>query len=124
MIASHLEMEEEAVLTKIEELISAGILVGKISEDGTRFFMSNVKVSDAPIIPSKNESVELVTPDTSVGKYAVLAGIASIVSGFVLRSLTGLTLAMSNMGTSLILVGFMTLAAGWLYISRKQVSLA
>ncbi len=50
MIASHLEMEEETVLIKIEELISAGILDGRVSDDGTRFYMSNVKVSVAPVV--------------------------------------------------------------------------
>ncbi|MCK5239676.1 MAG: hypothetical protein KAR33_09030 [Candidatus Thorarchaeota archaeon] len=123
MIASHLEMEEETVLIKIEELISAGTLVGKLSEDGTRFFKSNVKVSEAPVIPSTYQAVEIEEPDTKVGKYSMIAGIASIVSGLVLRSITGLSLAMTNMSTSLTLFGFVILAAGWLYISRKQVSI-
>jgi hypothetical protein len=122
MMASHLEMQEEVVLNRIKELLSAGTLTGKISEDETRFFKSDVKVSDAPIIRSNAESVELVHPDTSVGKYMMLTGIASIVSGLVLRSLTGIALALTNMGTSLTLVGFVVLAAGWLYISRKEAS--
>jgi hypothetical protein len=122
MIASHLEMEDEAVLNRIKELVSDGTLAGKISEDETRFFKSDVKVSEAPIIRSNDESVEIVHPDTSVGKYMMLTGIASIVSGLILRSLTGITLALTNMGTSLTLVGFIVLAAGWLYISRKESS--
>ena len=80
MIASHLEMEEEIVLIKIEELISSGILDGRVSDDGTRFYMSNVKVSEAPVIPSTYQSVEIEDPDTRVGKYSMIDGIASILS--------------------------------------------
>jgi hypothetical protein len=122
IIASHIEKDEEVVLETIKDYISSGVLTGKLSEDETRFFKSDVKVSDAPVVRSNKESVELVQPDTSVGKYLMLTGIISIISGLVLRSLTGITLALTNMGTSLTLVGFIILASGWLFISRKEAT--
>ena len=122
MIASHIDKEEEDVIEIIKEYVSSGVLAGRLSEDETRFFKSDVKVSNAPIIRSNQATVEFVQPDTSVGRYVMLTGIASIVSGLLLRSLTGITLAMTNMGTSLTLVGFIILAAGWFYISRKEAT--
>ncbi|MFW9850708.1 MAG: hypothetical protein ACFFF4_16390 [Candidatus Thorarchaeota archaeon] len=124
MIASQLDMEEESVIDRIQELLSTGLLNGSLSEDQARFYRTDIVVSKAPIIRSNDQTVELEKPDTRAGKYAAYAGLASIIGGFVIRGLAGLEVSLSNMGASMILLGIIVLASGWLYVSRKQVSIA
>ncbi|MDF1540147.1 MAG: hypothetical protein P1Q69_14725 [Candidatus Thorarchaeota archaeon] len=123
MIALKLGFAEDDVRSRLADLIDEGAIDGTLTEDGTRFFLSSVRISDAPIIRSNAESVVLEQPDTKIGKYGAIAGLASIIAGFVMRGLSGLAESLANMGAAAILLGIMLLAGGWLYISRKQVSL-
>ena len=124
MIASRLGLEEENVRQRLIELMNDGLIEGTLTEDGSRFFLASVKVSDAPAIRSNTETIVIEYPDTSMGKYTALAGLASIIGGFILRGLSGLMETLANIGAASILLGIALLAGGWLYISRKQVSIA
>lgn len=123
MIASILELDEDDVRLHLSDLVKAGAINGFLNEDGTRFFLSSIKVSEAPIIHTNTESVVLEQPDTRIGKYIAIAGLFSIIAGFVMRGLSGFSESFTNIGASAILMGIALLAAGWLYVSRKQVSL-
>ncbi len=123
MISSKLSLTEDEARLRLIDLVNEGVLDGALTEDGTRFFLSSVTISDAPIIRSNAESLVLERPDTTIGKYSVFAGLASIIAGFVIRGLSGFIESLANMGAAAILLGMMLLAGGWLYISRKQVSL-
>ncbi|MFW9910802.1 MAG: hypothetical protein ACFFEF_19780 [Candidatus Thorarchaeota archaeon] len=124
MIAAKLGSDIDDVRNQIQEYIDGGRLRGSISEDGARFFSSNVKKSEAPIIRQNNEAIALETPDNRNGKYAMLLGLGSIIVGASVRGLGSFFPGIQNFGASMILIGIVTLAAGWLYISRRQVSIA
>jgi len=123
MIASKLELDEDDIRIHLSDLVNAGAINGTLTEDGTRFFLSSIRVSEAPIIRTNTESVAIEQPDTKIGKYVAMAGLSSIIAGFVIRGLSGSLESFANIGASAILMGMALLAGGWLYVSRKQVSL-
>lgn len=124
MIASRLNLDEDGVRSRLNYLIAEGAIQGTLTEDGSRFFLSDVRVSDAPIIRPNDQSIAIEQPDTKVGKYVAFAGLASIIAGAVMRGLGGIMESLGNIGASAILLGIVLLAGGWLYISQKQVSIA
>jgi len=122
MIASALEMDVENVTIEIESLIQKGILHGYITEDRTRFFKTDVKISKAPSVRSNADEFVIQQPETRSSKYTMIAGLLSITSGFVARALLPLSEIAQSIGASLVLIGMAILAAGWLYLSKQTSS--
>ena len=122
MIARALQMDEDDVRNQLEDLLTVGLLHGIISEDGSRFFKSDVRVSSAPSIRSNAEELVLESADTTTSKYLMVGGILSIVGGLITRALTPLSETLQSIGASFVLMGIAILAGGWLMLSRKTSS--
>ena len=111
--------EEEARIA-LQELVSEGSLVGKFTEDGTRFFLSDVKVSEAPILAPADVGYEIETKSSKVPKMVVLSGMILIAIGFVLRGLTAFSQILENAGGAVIMIGLATLMVGWMMFSKMN----
>ncbi|MFW9920445.1 MAG: hypothetical protein ACFFED_12655 [Candidatus Thorarchaeota archaeon] len=122
MIASALETDEESIITQIENLIGLGILHGYITEDRTRFFKSDIKMSKAPSIRSNAEELIIEHPNTKNSKYAMVGGIVSIIGGLVGRSIAPASEVLQSIGASFVLIGMIILAGGWLFLSKQTSS--
>ena len=122
LIARAIRMNEEDVVLTLEGFIESGLVHGTISDDKTRFFKSNVQISSAPSIRSNAEELIIESPDTSVSKYTMFGGLASIIGGLVTRALTPLSDTFQSIGASFVLIGIAILAGGWLMLSRKTSS--
>lgn len=122
-IASAVEMDEDAVVRNIENLIQAGSLNGYLTDDKTRFFKSDVRLSDAPSIRSHSEGLIFEHPDTRSNRYAMLGGVLSIIGGLVVRAVIPLNEMIQSIGSSFVLIGMVILASGWLLLSRKASSI-
>ena len=81
-------MDEEEAKTALEELVSEGSLAGKFSDDGSRFFLSDIKVSDAPILGPADTGPEIVVKDTKVSKMVALSGFILMIGSSILRGIT------------------------------------
>jgi hypothetical protein len=111
-------MEEEEARIVLQELVSEGSLSGKFTEDGLRFFLSDVKVSEAPIHAPADIEPEIEVKDTRVPKIVVLSGIILMAVGYILRGITTMGDIMENAGGAVFLVGLAVLLVGWLMFSR------
>ena len=67
--------EEEEARLALEELVSEGSLTGSFTEDGSRFFLSDVKTSDAPIIRPVDLAPETEVKDSKISKTVFISGI-------------------------------------------------
>ena len=69
MISNLTELDEELVREAIEELVNEGSLEGTFTADGKRFFLSDVKTSDAPVAATHDAGLEIKKVDTKNAKY-------------------------------------------------------
>jgi len=119
ILSEKLELHEEAVIELINELVSENELHGVISEDGKRFFSSNAKVSDAPVIHRDDKMPEFLSYDTRPGKVIAIIGfIVLIGAGLILNYANDMT--EENFGAGLFLVGLVIFLAGLYLVTKKD----
>ena len=85
MICDMVGAEEEQTRSIIEELVDEGTLEGSFTSDGQRFFLSEVKVSNAPLAPIKDEGYMIEKADTRQGKMVLLTGLVMMIAGYITR---------------------------------------
>ncbi len=111
---------EKETLVILQELLEEGILRGSLSNDGTRFFLSDVKVSDAPIVGPADTGPVIVEKDTRVAKTIFIVGFVAIASGYIIRGLYGMNELIQNVGFAILMVGIAILVTGWMMFSRAN----
>ncbi len=119
MISRDIDLSIESTCALFEELVAADIIHGCFSDDGTRFFKSDVKVSAAPSV-GKNEDLMIQKKDTSIGKYTSISGIVAIIIGQILSQLNWLLGEFIQVGAILVLLGMGFFVGGLIYISKKD----
>lgn len=118
MISNLTGIDEEIVYDTIESLVEVGSLEGSFTDDKKRFFLSDVKTSDAPVLDNHDAGPEIKNLDTKSAKAVVLLGVVMLVSGQILRGLVAVHTGMESAGTAIFMIGLVVLFAGWLQFSR------
>ena len=118
-LSEKLEIEPEAVIEMINELISDGKLQGTITEDGKRFFRSDAKVSDAPVIEREDTIPEFLSYNTRPGYIVAIIGAVILVSGGIVN-LNAADAVEQNFAAGLFLLGLAVLFAGLYYVARRN----
>ena len=81
ILADRLETSSEEVTVLIEELLSEGKIHGSMTDDGERFFKSEIKLSDAPVIPGGDSTPAFMKFDTRPGIITSIIGLVVIAFG-------------------------------------------
>jgi hypothetical protein len=121
MISRKVGRSEDDTRQAIEEMLNEGVLHGRFSEDGNRFFLSDVRVSEAPILREHQDYV-IEEVDNRLGKFVFIAGILMMISGLVARGFISVNPAMEHIGGAIFMVGMAVMAAGWLQVGRNTPS--
>ncbi|MHA2003649.1 MAG: hypothetical protein ACW960_06020 [Candidatus Thorarchaeota archaeon] len=119
MLSSQLGMSPEETQKILLELVDAGKLAGKLTADGSRFFRSDVKTSEAPIIPSTPEP-EIQKKGAKPGVFIMLSGIILFVVGNLLVNLNLEFSILWGLGSALLLAGPLVLITGLFYVSMMN----
>ena len=118
ILSEKLALDQDAVIELINELISENGLHGMVSEDGVRFFKSDAKVSDAPVIHRDDKLPEFLSYDTRPGKIVAIIGfIVLIGAGLINNYATDVT--ERDFAAILFFVG-LTVFFGGLYLATKK----
>lgn len=117
MISTRLGIGEDETRSLIQDLVGSGHLHGRLSEDGTRFFRSDVRVSEAPIVRRHEEPVETQL-NTQPGKIASVIGLAMIVIGELLPDSLWSGL-FSDVNAAIVILGVVAFIVGLMMISRS-----
>ncbi|MHA2425659.1 MAG: hypothetical protein ACXAEF_12790 [Candidatus Thorarchaeota archaeon] len=120
MMSGLVGTDEEQVRSILEELVDEGNLEGSFTSDGQRFFLSEVKVSTAPVAESRDKGYVIETSDTKVPKLILISGIAMMVVGYLARGLITISAMMEHIGGAIFMVGLAVMIGGWLMISRRN----
>lgn len=118
MISNLTGLDEELVHEAIEELVKEGTLDGSFAADGKRFFLSNVKTSEAPVADTIYQGHEIKKTNTMSAKLVILTGVIMLIAGQVMRSLIAIHPGMENGGVAIFMLGMVVLMAGWYQFSR------
>jgi len=119
MICEHAGIDEESTRELLTELIDEGSINGSFSEDGSRFFLSDVKVSDAPVL-MRNDDPEIKKVNTRSAKIISIIGLSSLILGWVFQRLTSIHQGMENAGVALIMIGLVVMTAGCIQFSKEN----
>ncbi|TFH10042.1 MAG: hypothetical protein E4H14_03350 [Candidatus Thorarchaeota archaeon] len=117
-LSEKLEIETEAVIELINELISEGKLQGTFTEDGKRFFRSDAKVSDAPVIEREDIMPEFLSYNTKPGYVIAIIG-ALILGGGAIVNIYATDATEYDFAAILFLIGILILFTG-LYLVAKR----
>jgi hypothetical protein len=116
-ISERLDIDQDTILRLIQKLRDTGELQGTLSDDNTRFFKSDAKISAAPVLPNQETTFTVEKPNIKLGLYAIVAGIAIIAIGLLLPVFI-LELSDSGANAAVVMSGFAALLGGLCYISR------
>lgn len=119
MMSERLGLAPEDTQKMLLELVEEGKIVGRLTPDGERFFKTDVKVSDAPVIASTQE-VEAEGSDARPGILIMITGVALYVIGNILVNVNPEFEFLWNLGSSLVFLGPLVLIGGLFYISRMN----
>ncbi|MGY5860005.1 MAG: hypothetical protein RTU63_11600 [Candidatus Thorarchaeota archaeon] len=118
-MSDKLKIEPEEVTELINELLSEGKLQGAFTEDGARFFRSDAKVSDAPVIPSEVKLPEFLSYDTRPGyTIAIIGGI--ILLGAALVNIYATNISEQNIAAGLFFIGLFILFGGLYLVTKRK----
>ena len=117
MLSSQTGLSPEETKKMLAELVQEGKLSGRLTSDGSRFYRSDAKTSDAPTIVSAPEPV-IERRDTRPGILIMLSGIVMFIAGNLLVNLNVEFSILWSIGSAVIFLGPLVLIAGMFYVSR------
>jgi len=118
-MSEKLDVAPEEIIKLIDELISEGRIYGTITEDGKRFFKSDAKVSDAPVIERSQTMPEFLSYNTRPGYViaiigAIILGVGAMVNSYATDA------AEQNFAAILFLFGLLILFGGLYLVARRK----
>ena len=118
-MSEKLEIEQEAVIELINELVGENQLYGSVTEDGSRFFRSDAKVSEAPVIEREEKMPEFLSYDTKPGFIIAIIGAIILLSGS-LVSINAADTTEQNFAAGLFLIGMFIMFVGLYLVTKRK----
>lgn len=118
-MSDNLKIEPEAVVELINDLISEGKLQGTITEDNARFFRSDAKVSDAPVIEREGKMPEFLSYDTRPGYVIAIIGAIILIVG-ALVSIYAADATEQDFAAGFFLIGLLIMIAGLFLVAKRK----
>jgi hypothetical protein len=119
IMADRLDIPPEEVRVLIDESLSEGTIQGSMTDDGERFFKSDIKLSEAPVLPSEDRAPEFLDFDTRPGLATSILGLAIIAFGLIANA-NAMDMVEQNFGAIVIFVGMIILFSGMYCLSRRK----
>lgn len=114
-----LALPKEEVITLISQLLEEGKLHGNLTSDEKRFFKSEVKMSQAPVVSDKDEGPSFLKYDIRPGLIVTSFGLIVIIIGVAFNSITSIQNA-GDVLAILTFIGVVVLIIGLLMVARRK----
>jgi len=118
-LADRLEITSDEVIELINTLLEEGTIKGTLTEDGVRFFRSEIKLSAAPTIPRDESPPDFMNFNTRPGRGTAIFGFILIAAGLIVNA-NALDVIEQNFAALLILFGMLFVMSGLYCISRRK----
>ncbi len=119
ILADRLGITTDDVIELIHSLLQTGDLKGVLTEDGNRFYKSDVKLSDAPRIVRDDTLPSFLSFNTRPAIITIIIGILILTGGLIINAFAA-DIAESNFAAILILLGIVILIFGLYYLSKRK----
>jgi len=113
------KLRTEEVTDLLGELVAEGRLHGSFSEEGTRFYRSDAKVSEAPIIHREDKEPEFLRYNTRPGYLTAIIGGLILVGGTAVN-IYATDRTEQDFAAVLFLVGIVVLFAGLFFVAKRK----
>jgi hypothetical protein len=117
MISETLQLQPEEIRDILVRLSEEGRIKGHLTTDGSRFFKSNTKISDAPRIDSMDD-LEVPKTNTKPGLFVIILGFAAYIIGNFLVRLGGEQSFLWGLGGAITLTGPIIILVGMFIVSQ------
>jgi len=114
-----LEIAPEEVIELIEDLCATGSIHGSITDDGERFFKSEIKLSNAPVIHGGDQTPAFMKFNTRPGIISSVIGFAIIALGLFLYA-NAIDYVGQDYGAITIFLGMIILLSGMYCLSLRK----
>jgi len=111
--------EPDEVIEMLRDLVTEGRLHGSITDDGTRFFKSDARVSAAPVIHRDDQGPEFLRFNTRPGYVTAIIGAIILTAGIVVN-IYAVDQTEHDFAALLILVGVLIFFAGLFFVARRK----
>lgn len=119
ILVDRLKLTSDEVVQMINEALDSGELKGTMTEDGRRFFKSDVKLSKAPTIERTDAPPSFLVFNTKPALATALVGFLVVAGGVIVNAYAA-DANEQNFAAILILVGLFIAIAGLYCISQRQ----
>ncbi|MFW9835199.1 MAG: hypothetical protein ACFFEK_14460 [Candidatus Thorarchaeota archaeon] len=119
ILSDRLEITPDEVRIIIEELLEEGRLKGSLTEDGKRFFKSEVKLSDAPSIDREDNLPDFMNFNARPAITVTIVGFLIIAAGLIYNSMAT-DIVRQNIATVLIFIGLCVTMGGMYWFSQRK----
>jgi hypothetical protein len=119
ILVDRLEITSEEVMELIEELVDEGKLNGSLTEDGKRFFKSEVKLSDAPTIEREEKPPSFLQFNRKPGIITVVIGFIILAAGLIINSFA-VEYAEQTLAGIVNFTGLIIIMGGFYWISLRK----
>jgi hypothetical protein len=119
ILSDRLEITPDEVRKIIEELIEEGKLKGSLTEDGDRFFKSEVKLSNAPSIGREDKLPDFLNFNARPAITVAIVGFLIIAAGLIFNSMTT-DMVGQNIATVLLFIGLCVTMVGMYWFSQRK----
>ncbi len=116
MISEALGIDEEMTTELLLELVEDGILSGHLTEDGTRFYRSDVKKSDAPVAAVIDDLV-IEQRERGNSFYIPVVGFIVFIVGQIIHQMFGHIEELYGMTSGIVMGGLILIVLGLIYVA-------
>lgn len=114
-----LELSHEEALRLLRELISEGSLIGSVSEDERRFWKTDVRLSDAPVLHREEEMPDFLSYDTRPGLLMSIIGFIILIGALLIMN-TAVDSGQQDLGAIILFLGAVVLLSGLYLVSKRN----
>ena len=119
ILVDRLGITSDEVIDLINDLLKEGKLNGTITEDGSRFFKSDVKLSEAPTIERSEDLPDFMSFNSKPGMVTAIIGFIIIAAGVIVNTYSSDALE-QNFAAILILLGMLIAFTGLYCLSQRK----
>jgi hypothetical protein len=119
IIADRLDVTPEKAITLLKKALDSGKIQGTLTEDGSRIFKTDVKLSEAPVIPIVDDGPSFMKFNARPGIIASVLGFIVIAFG-VIVNFFATDVIEQDFGVVLIFFGLVILIVGLYYLAQRK----
>lgn len=120
VMSKELGLGQDEIRTMLQELIGQGVLKGRITEDGLRFFQDGIRVSEQTSVSPHEMEPEFMRFNTKPGRYTAGIGLVVTAISYLTLVVAGGNVDVENIAIAVMLVGIMLLMAGCYCVGRRK----